>query len=218
MRSASGIGFTAYPGEVRVSNKVIIINTENQVYVGEPAPESGALLTVVLAPSYDPTLLTITGLEKIETDGNKVRFRLPTTVTDPFFQGIYDGTPFYPPLFIGGDWGSADSAAMNLIDSAGSPKFEMRIQSHRPVTFALEEHGGPLIRGVAVDIIPRQGGSVTSFDLDPANPSKVIDIPPAAYLVKGKKNVAGRSAAEEGVLIRWEVGGSEEADLEILPP
>ena len=202
-----------------MSDKVMIINTAEQVYVGEPAPKAGAELIVVAASEYDPALLEIVGLQKLGTFGREARFRLPTTVINPLFQGIYDGVAFNPPIFLGGDWGVADSVTMSLVDVDGSPKFEMRIRVHRPVTFELEESGSPSVRSVTVEVTSSQPGvPPLAFALTPDDPVYVTDtLSPGLYRVRGE--TPDGAVSPVGGSITWaEIGGSEEADLEILPP
>ena len=201
---------------------VYIVEHEREVYIGSNAVRPDGLLVVTPRGDQDMEELSITGLLRRPDSNQEVgRFGIPETTGHFFLPAFFDGQALARPILMGIDVNGSPRVHLELIEEGDKDKMISVITTpDKDITFVLGSLSGTL-RPVQI-AVERDGIPVEPIFLDKDKP--VVE----KWLTAGNYRLVAKVRREDGCVGEVDrlslsvpidqVGGSEEADLEILPP
>ena len=203
---------------------IIVVSTSIGAYIGSrPAPRPGGLLMVASDAETDLSTLLIGGREAaIDPEGN-ARFIMPAEQDQyPFFEVSFEGQ-LLAPLFSEYDPEGGESATLRL--RKGLIKQVNRLVAYfervsdggsSEVTFALEVQPDATLAGALVSVYDRETSTVIdSLELFGDGDTGSLTLEEGAYVLFANQLDHPGSGQSTG---KGEVAGSEEADIEVIPP
>jgi len=201
---------------------VYIVQHGMEVYVGSDAVRPDGQVVVTARDNKDMASLLITGLaRRPDSDKQTARFGVPEITGHFFLPALFDWKLMARPILMGIDKGGRARVQMRLIESDKTEKLvSVIVTPDKEITFSLSSLEGR-IRPVELAIL-RNDLPVEPVFLDGEKPEVT------KRLSAGNYQLLARILEEDQPVCRGarltltdpvdQVGGSEEADLEILPP